>query len=157
MKNLVNEEEAIFQLQSKNNDIKELKRNLNDDFCRNPQSAKKFYDEPSRKIGNWLSENDNYYRICSTDSKFNTYLKNNNFENFDLESLYDPELIRENEELKRSLTEIKSKFVETVQNKDNIIKKLNIELNGTIENCEKMIIEAEENYKKLKKQVNLYF
>lgn len=56
----------------------------------------------------------------------------------------------ENEELKKNYIELKNKFMETVQIKDNQIKTVTANMNLAMDNCEKLIREAEENYINLK-------
>ncbi len=56
----------------------------------------------------------------------------------------------ENEEIKKNYFELKSKFIETVQIKENQIKSLTANMNMAMDNCEKLIREAEENYLTLK-------
>jgi len=59
-------------------------------------------------------------------------------------------LKNENEDLKRNYFEIRNKFMETVQMKDNQIKSLNTNMTITMDNCEKIIKEAEDNFVDLK-------
>jgi chromosome segregation ATPase len=59
-------------------------------------------------------------------------------------------LMKENDELRRTLFDLRKSFLETVGSKDNQIQSLNFYLATTNENCEKIIREAEENYINLK-------
>lgn len=59
-------------------------------------------------------------------------------------------LLKENDDLRKNLYEVRKNYIETVQQKENQIKSLNYNLNLTMENCEKLIREAEENYMNLK-------
>jgi hypothetical protein len=59
-------------------------------------------------------------------------------------------LLKENDDLRKNIYELRKNYIETVQNKDNQIKTLNYNLNFTMDNCEKLIREAEENYMNLK-------
>jgi len=114
-------------------------------------------------FSNEANKYDNFYgnnRRCMTDAKYNIIPKTNYLSQFgidmDLDNMYfsgELELVKENEDLKKNLIEIKRNFIESVQNKDQQIKRINYDLNVTIENCEKLILETEENYKKFKKQV----
>lgn len=60
------------------------------------------------------------------------------------------QLLKENDELRKNLYDLRKNFLETVQNKDSQIKSLNFYLSTTNDNCEKLIREAEENYMNLK-------
>lgn len=60
------------------------------------------------------------------------------------------DLFKENEELRRNLYEMRKTYYEVVQSKENQIKLLNQNHSMTLENCEKLIKEAEDNYIKLK-------
>ena len=59
-------------------------------------------------------------------------------------------LLKENEELKRNIYELKKTYYEVIQNKEQQIKLLNQNHDMTLENCEKLIKEAETNYINLK-------
>ena len=72
-------------------------------------------------------------------------LNSNN--NFDMGNDY---LMKENEELKRNIYELKKTYYEVVQSKEQQIKLLNQNHDMTLENCEKLIKEAEANYLNLK-------
>ena len=74
-------------------------------------------------------------------------LNNLNSTNFDLGNDY---LIKENEELKKNIYELKKTYYEVVQSKEQQIKLLNQNHDMTLENCEKLIKEAEANYLNLK-------
>lgn len=60
------------------------------------------------------------------------------------------QLLKENDELRKNMYEIRKNFLETVQSKDNQIKSMNYNYSMAIENCEKIIKEAEENFINLK-------
>ncbi len=172
---VTNEDDSNYSVNlNKNQEIKELKRNLNDSCFSNYRESKiPFLPSSSKKFTNMLFSNEkNYFnegnqdvhanRRCMTELK-NYNMSNRNFHtsNFGLDMEIDNmycneyDIVKENEDLRKNLVEIKRNFVESVQNKDQHIKRLNNDLLATIENCEKMIIEAEENYKKYKKQVSL--
>jgi len=74
-------------------------------------------------------------------------LNNLNNTSYDMESDY---LMKENEELKKNIYELKKTYYEVVQNKEQQIKLLNQNHDMTLENCEKLIKEAEANYMNLK-------
>ena len=59
-------------------------------------------------------------------------------------------LIKENEELKNNLYELKKTYYEVVQSKEKEINLLNQNHNISLQNCEKLIKEAESNYINLK-------
>jgi predicted nucleic acid-binding Zn-ribbon protein len=98
--------------------------------------------------------------IQNSNSKMN--LMNSSFkhmENNDFDLLYSDNncsdnnymnLLKENDDLRKNIYELRKNYIETVQNKDNQIKTLNYNLNFTMDNCEKLIREAEENYMNLK-------
>ena len=60
------------------------------------------------------------------------------------------DLFKENEELRRNLYEMRKTYYEVVQSKENQIKLLNQNHSMTLENCEKLIKEAEDNFLNLK-------
>ena len=60
------------------------------------------------------------------------------------------DLFKENEDLRRSLYEMRKTYYEVVQSKENQIKLLNQNHSMTLENCEKLIKEAEDNFLNLK-------
>ena len=71
----------------------------------------------------------------------------NNTLNNDMGNTY---LIKENEELKNNLYELKKTYYEVVQSKEKEIHLLNQNHNISLQNCEKLIKEAESNYINLK-------
>jgi len=123
--------------------------------------------KPYLRTNSYDHEQTLYNRHCMTDVKNNNMMHNNIYTNhfgmdLELDNMYnnnyndgEADIIKENDELKKNLVEIKRNFIESVQNKDQQIKCLNFDLNVTIENCEKLIVEAEENYKKFKKQIEI--
>ena len=74
-------------------------------------------------------------------------LNNLNNTSYDMETDY---LMKENEELKKNIYELKKTYYEVVQSKEQQIKLLNQNHDMTLENCEKLIKEAEANYMNLK-------
>ena len=72
-------------------------------------------------------------------------INNNNYENNNNDYL-----IMENEELKKNLNDLKKTYYDVVQNKEQQIVLLNQNHDMTLENCEKLIKEAESNYMNLK-------
>ena len=101
---------------------------------------KNFFHSAIRKTA---PQNNNF--IFGSNTKFPVPdLNNNNFENNnDL-------LIKENEELKRNLYDLKKTYYDVVQSKEQQIILLNQNHDMTMENCEKLIKEAESNYMNLK-------
>jgi hypothetical protein len=97
-----------------------------------------------------------YHPIQNSNSKMN--LMNSSFKHMDNEfDLFNDNnndnymnLLKENDDLRKNIYELRKNYIETVQNKDNQIKTLNYNLNFTMDNCEKLIREAEENYMNLK-------
>ena len=75
----------------------------------------------------------------------------NNDSNYNLESNY---LIKENEELKNNIEELKNTYNEIVQSKEDEINLINQNRDITMENCEKIIKDAENSYINLKSDYN---
>ena len=91
-------------------------------------------------------QNTNY--LFGSNVKFSVPdLNNLNNTSYDMESDY---LMKENEELKKNIYELKKTYYEVVQSKEQQIKLLNQNHDMTLENCEKLIKEAEANYMNLK-------
>ena len=106
-------------------------------------APKNFFHSAIRKTA---PQNNNY--IFGSNMKFSVPdLNNLNSTNFDLGNDY---LIKENEELKKNIYELKKTYYEVVQSKEQQIKLLNQNHDMTLENCEKLIKEAEANYLNLK-------
>jgi hypothetical protein len=104
---------------------------------------KNFFHSAIRKTA---PQNTNY--LFGSNVKFSVPdLNNLNNTNYDMESDY---LIKENEELKKNIYELKKTYYEVVQSKEQQIKLLNQNHDMTLENCEKLIKEAEANYMNLK-------
>ena len=115
-----------------------------------------------------LDNNENSYRRnCFTEMRnFNNFsslqknnrlnvsannLNNNDYDlNINNNTYGNDYLMKENEELKRNLYEMKKTYFEVVKSKEEQIKLLNQNHNMTLENCEKLIKEAEDNYMNLK-------
>ena len=82
--------------------------------------------------------------MLNTSNEFDYPMSNNNnMSNNDY-------VFKENEELRRNLYEMRKTYYEVVQSKENQIKLLNQNHSITLENCEKLIKEAEDNYMNLK-------
>ena len=104
---------------------------------------KNFFHSAIRKTA---PQNTNY--LFGSNVKFSVPdLNNLNNTSYDMESDY---LIKENEELKKNIYELKKTYYEVVQSKEQQIKLLNQNHDMTLENCEKLIKEAEANYMNLK-------
>ncbi|MCQ2819903.1 MAG: hypothetical protein MJ252_21775 [archaeon] len=112
-----------------------------------------------------LTNPNNFRKSCLTELRNlqlqNSFLKSNNKlgqlaqfgqNNMDYEggTFGNEILIKENEELKRKIYEMKKSYYEIVQSKENQIKLLSQNHNAALENCLKLIKEAEENYLNLK-------
>ena len=121
-------------------------------------------------------DNNNFRRACFTEMRPNNdlnnynnnlaYNNNNNSKFFNFNSTNnnlnisneidfnnignDSNILRENEELKKTIYEMKKTYYDIIQSKEQQIKLLNQNHNLTIENCEKLIKEAEDNYLNLK-------
>ena len=82
----------------------------------------------------------------------NSTINNNNQNEFEYHSTtgMNNDLFKENEDLRRSLYEMRKTYYEVVQSKENQIKLLNQNHSMTLENCEKLIKEAEDNFLNLK-------
>ena len=113
-----------------------------------------------------LCENKNFFHsaIRYTTPHNNNYIYGSNFKfpmpdlgnlsclnntHFDIGNNY---LEKENEELKKNIYELKKAYNEIVQSKEEQIKLLNQNHDITLENCEKLIKEAETNYINLKSE-----
>lgn len=111
---------------------------------------------------NLTSNTSAYRRSCMTEMRFNPpgslqktaskFITNsvgpmNNEFDYPMTNDY---AFKENEELRRSLYEMRKTYYEVVQSKENQIKLLNQNHSMTLENCEKLIKEAEDNYLNLK-------
>ena len=98
-----------------------------------------------------------FHSIGKTAPQNNNFMENrhinvslpdlNNTINNDMGNTY---LIKENEELKNNLYELKKTYYEVVQSKEKEINLLNQNHNISLQNCEKLIKEAESNYINLK-------
>ena len=110
-----------------------------------------------RPAGGFMNNNFFHSAIRNTAPQNNNYLFYSNakfpmpdlvsMNNFDMGNDY---LIKENEELKKTIYEMKKTYFEIVQKKDEQIKLMNQNHETTLENCEKLIKEAEANYINLK-------
>ena len=114
-----------------------------------PYAPKNFFHSAIRKTA---PQNNNF--MFGSNMKFSmpdlnnfNNLSNLNSSNFDMGNDY---LMKENEELKKNIYELKKTYYEVVQSKEQQIKLLNQNHDMTLENCEKLIKEAEVNYLNLK-------
>ena len=94
-------------------------------------------------IGKTAPQNNNF--IFGSNSKYPIPEINNNLENTNNDYL-----VKENEELKKNLYDLKKTYYDVVQSKEQQIVLLNQNHDMTLENCEKLIKEAESNYMNLK-------
>lgn len=119
---------------------------------------------PMNPINQFNAENDieMIMNMNSNSNNTNNYMDNNQFNshnnyrnqefsyNTGADMNYINMLKNENEEIKKNYFELKNKFIETMQIKENQIKSLTANMNMAMDNCEKLIREAEENYLTLK-------
>ena len=148
----MNQIEAFNTNNNNNININNFKRNLCLTEMRLPinnNTNKNYFHSAIRKTA---PQNNNF--IFGSNSKFplpdlNLNL-NNNSTNYDNITNNDV-LIKENEELKKNLYELKKTYQDVVQSKEQQISLLNQNHDMTLENCEKLIKEAETNYLNLKK------
>ena len=137
-----------YLLSNKNNLQKnicmtEMRQNYNNIYFNNSALGK---TEPP--IYNFI-ENSNM-KIPLPDLNLNNNFINNDC-NYTLESNY---LIKENEELKNNIEELKKTYNEIVQCKEDEINLINQNHDMTMENCEKIIKNAENSYINLKSDYN---
>ena len=147
----LNQIESFNNNNTNNNNINNFKRNLCLTEMRLPLNNninKNYFHSAIRKTA---PQNNNF--IFGSNSKFpipdlNLNLNNNtNYENI----LNNSDLLfKENEELKKNLCELKKTYYDVVQSKEQQISLLNQNHDMTLENCEKLIKEAETNYLNLK-------
>ena len=159
--------------------IKNFNNNNNNNDLFNSPFAPSFYNNNNNNnyLLNTEINNNNYYdnnnfrRACFTEMRPNNdlnnynnnlaYNNNNKFFNFnsnnnnlnisnEIDFNNDSNILRENEELKKTIYEMKKTYYDIIQSKEQQIKLLNQNHNLTIENCEKLIKEAEDNYLNLK-------
>lgn len=101
----------------------------------------------------YLNTNNGYSSLHKTASKIynNNSLGLSGFQSYQNDyDIMNGDLFKENEELRRNLYEMRKTYYEVVQSKENQIKLLNQNHSMTLENCEKLIKEAEDNYLNLK-------
>ena len=121
-------------------------QNLNLDNNNNDNSYRRNCFTEMRNLNNYSSIKNNKLNTSANNNNNNEYdlpMNNNNNYNGDY-------LLKENEDLKRNLYEMKKTYFEVVKSKEEQIKLLNQNHNMTLENCEKLIKEAEDNYMNLK-------
>ena len=146
----LNQIEAFNTNNNNNININNFKRNLCLTEMRLPinnNPSKNFFHSAIRKTA---PQNNNF--IFGSNTKFplpdlNLNLNNNN--NYDKITNNDV-LVKENEELKKNLYELRKTYNDVVQSKEQQISLLNQNHDMTLENCEKLIKEAETNYLNLK-------
>ena len=158
--------------------IKNFNNNNNNDLFNSPY-APSFYNNNNNNnyLLNTEINSNNYYdsnnfrRACFTEmrpnndfnnnnlafnnnnkfSHFNSTNKNNNLNiSNEIDFSNENNILRENDELKKTIYEMKKTYYDIIQSKEQQIKLLNQNHNLTIENCEKLIKEAEDNYLNLK-------
>ena len=121
-------------------------QNLNLDNNNNDNSYRRNCFTEMRNLNNYSSIKNNKINTSANNNNNNEYdlpMNNNNNYNGDY-------LLKENEDLKRNLYEMKKTYFEVVKSKEEQIKLLNQNHSMTLENCEKLIKEAEDNYMNLK-------
>ena len=131
-----------------NSNINHVEKNFRRNICMTEMRPgayvpKNFFHSAIRKTA---PQNNSF--IFGSNMKFSVPdLNNLNSSNFDIGNDY---LMKENEELKKNIYELKKTYYEVVQSKEQQIKLLNQNHDMTLENCEKLIKEAEANYMNLK-------
>ena len=131
-----------------NSNINHVEKNFRRNICMTEMRPgayvpKNFFHSAIRKTA---PQNNSF--IFGSNMKFSVPdLNNLNSSNFDIGNDY---LMKENEELKKNIYELKKTYYEVVQSKEQQIKLLNQNHDMTLENCEKLIKEAEANYINLK-------
>ena len=133
----------LNQIEGFNNNFK---RNLALTEMRPPVNIQQNYLHSA--IRNTAPQNNNFLfgsniKIPIPDLNINNNFDNNLNNNKDL-------LIRENEELKTNINDLKKTYNEVVKSKEQQILLLNQNHDMALENCEKLIKEAESNYTNLK-------
>ena len=133
----------LNQIEGFNNNFK---RNLALTEMRPPVNIQQNYLHSA--IRNTAPQNNNFLfgsniKIPIPDLNINNNFDNNLNNNKDL-------LIRENEELKTNINDLKKTYNEVVKSKEQQILLLNQNHDMALENCEKLIKEAEANYTNLK-------
>ena len=149
----LNQIESFNNNNTNNNNINNFKRNLCLTEMRLPLNNninKNYFHSAIRKTA---PQNNNF--IFGSNSKFpipdlNLNLNNNNNTNYENIPNNNDLLFKENEELKKNLCELKKTYYDVVQSKEQQISLLNQNHDMTLENCEKLIKEAETNYLNLK-------
>ena len=129
----------INQIEGFNNN--NFKRNLCMTEMRPPANIPKNYFHSA--IRKTAPQNNNFLFGSNTKIPIPDLTMNNPGNNNDY-------LMRENEELKNSINELKNTYNEVVKSKEQQIMLINQNHDMTLENCEKLIKEAESNYMKLK-------
>ena len=131
-----------------NSNINHVEKNFRRNICMTEMRPgayvpKNFFHSAIRKTA---PQNNSF--IFGSNMKFSVPdLNNLKSSNFDIGNDY---LMKENEELKKNIYELKKTYYEVVQSKEQQIKLLNQNHDMTLENCEKLIKEAEANYMNLK-------
>ena len=122
-----------------------FKRNLCMTEMRPPTNIQKGYFHSA--IRNTAPQNNNFLfgsniKMPIPDLNINNNINNNN--------INDNILLKENEELKKNINELKNTYNSVVQSKEQQIILLNQNHDMTLENCEKLIKDTEANYLNLK-------
>ena len=131
----------LNQIEGFNNNFK---RNLCMTEMRPPAVIQKnFFHSAIRKTA---PQNNNNY-IYGSNMKFPAPDINNNY---DINSGNNDYILKENEELKKNIFELNQTYNNVIQSKEQQIILLNQNHDMTLENCEKLIKEAESNYINLK-------
>ena len=140
--------QSEFYNNSNLNQIEGYNNNLKRNLCMTEMRLPTNYTNKNyfhSAIRNTAPQNNNF--IFGSNSKFPMPDLNNN-NNYD--NTNNDFLIKENEELKKNLHELKKTYYDVVQSKEQQIILLNQNHDMTLENCEKLIKEAESNYMNLK-------
>ena len=116
--------------------------NNNNNFIENNNSSIRRSNTFNTEYRQPVLNNNPYYLSNKYYNNNNLYNNNNEFEN--------DFLLKQNDDLKKNIYEMKKTYYDVIQNKENQIKLLNQNHSITLENCEKLIKEVENNYTSLK-------
>jgi DNA repair exonuclease SbcCD ATPase subunit len=140
--------QSEFYNNSNLNQIEGYNNNLKRNLCMTEMRLPTNYTNKNyfhSAIRNTAPQNNNFIFGSNTKFPMPDLNNNNNYDNTNNDFL-----IKENEELKKNLHELKKTYYDVVQSKEQQIILLNQNHDMTLENCEKLIKEAESNYMNLK-------
>ena len=144
------------QIDFNNSNLNNLQNNFRRNICKTEMRTGSYPIQNffHSAIRNTAPQNNNF--LFGSNMKFSMPDLNNlstlNNTNYDMENDY---LMKENEDLKKNIDELKKTYNEIVKSKEQQIKLLNQNHDMTLENCEKLIKEAEVNYLNLKTEYDI--